>query len=106
MNNKTILITGNWIIRKKFAENVLKNLNQKTDNLFEDELKQFEMSNNPIFKNSKILRFFIGDVRDFDRQKLHLKMSIMLYAAALKQVPTAEYNPTECIKPTYMVLKM
>ena len=57
------------------------------------------MSNNPIFKNSKILRFFIGDVRDFDRLKIAFKdVDYVVHAAALKQVPTAEYNPTECIK--------
>ena len=57
------------------------------------------MSNNPNFKSSKILRFFIGDVRDFDRLKIAFKdVDYVVHAAALKQVPTAEYNPTECIK--------
>ena len=61
-----------------------------------DELKQFEMSNK--FNSSK-LRFFLGDVRDLDRLKLATKkVDILIHAAALKQVPAAEYNPMECIK--------
>ena len=61
-----------------------------------DELKQFEMSNK--FNNSK-LRFFLGDVRDLERLKLATKkVDILIHAAALKQVPAAEYNPMECIK--------
>jgi len=101
MNNKTILITGGTgSFGKKFAENVLKKFKPKKLIIFSrDELKQFEMSNNQIFKNSKILRFFIGDVRDFDRLKIAFKdVDYVVHAAALKQVPTAEYNPTECIK--------
>ena len=101
MNNKTILITGGTgSFGKKFAENVLKKFKPKKLIIFSrDELKQFEMSNNPIFKNSKILRFFIGDVRDFDRLKIAFKdVDYVVHAAALKQVPTAEYNPIEYIK--------
>ncbi len=61
-----------------------------------DELKQFEMSNK--FNNSK-LRFLLGDVRDRNRLKLATKkVDIIIHAAALKQVPTAEYNPMESIK--------
>ena len=61
-----------------------------------DELKQFEMSNK--FNNSK-LRFLLGDVRDLNRLKLATKkVDIIIHAAALKQVSTAEYNPMESIK--------
>ena len=61
-----------------------------------DELKQFEMSNK--FNNSK-LRFFLGDVRDRHRLELATKqVDILIHAAALKQVPAAEYNPMESIK--------
>ncbi len=61
-----------------------------------DELKQYEMSQK---FTDKRLRFFIGDVRDRDRLAHALKgIDTVIHAAALKQVPTAEYNPFECIK--------
>jgi UDP-N-acetylglucosamine 4,6-dehydratase/5-epimerase len=61
-----------------------------------DELKQYEMQQR--FQQDE-LRFFIGDVRDLDRLKRALKgVEIVVHAAALKQVPAAEYNPIECIK--------
>lgn len=63
-----------------------------------DELKQFEMSQKAVFQDSRI-RYFIGDVRDLPR--LHRAMEdvdCVVHAAALKQVPAAEYNPFECIK--------
>jgi len=61
-----------------------------------DELKQFEMSNK--FNNKKI-RFLLGDVRDLNRLELATKqVDIIIHAAALKQVPAAEYNPMECVK--------
>ncbi len=61
-----------------------------------DELKQFEMSNK---FNSPKLRFFLGDVRDRHRLELATKeVDIIIHAAALKQVPAAEYNPIESIK--------
>jgi len=100
MNNKTILITGGTgSFGKKFVETVLKKFKPKKLIIFSrDELKQHEMSNSK-FKNSKILRYFIGDVRDFERLKIAFKeVDYVVHAAALKQVPTAEYNPTECIK--------
>lgn len=65
-----------------------------------DELKQFEMQqyfNNP--PQTDCLRYFIGDVRDRDRLTLAMRgVDIVIHAAALKQVPTAEYNPMECIR--------
>jgi len=61
-----------------------------------DELKQFEMAQK--FSHPR-LRFFIGDVRDAERLRLAMEgIDIVVHAAALKQVPTAEYNPFECIK--------
>ena len=61
-----------------------------------DELKQFEMRQ--VF-NDKCMRYFIGDVRDKERLMLAMKgVDYVIHAAALKQVPAAEYNPMECIK--------
>ena len=64
-----------------------------------DELKQFEMSQELSPERHKALRYFIGDVRDEDRLRRALEgIEIVVHAAALKQVPAAEYNPFECIK--------
>jgi len=64
-----------------------------------DELKQYQMSQEFPQTKDGAIRYFIGDVRDEDRLKLAFKnIDIVIHAAALKQVPTAEYNPTECIK--------
>ena len=64
-----------------------------------DELKQFEMSQELSPKRFKALRYFIGDVRDEDRLRRALEgIEVVVHAAALKQVPIAEYNPFECIK--------
>jgi UDP-N-acetylglucosamine 4,6-dehydratase len=64
-----------------------------------DELKQFEMSQELSTEKHKALRYFIGDVRDQDRLRRALEgIEIVVHAAALKQVPAAEYNPFECIK--------
>ncbi|RME27670.1 MAG: UDP-N-acetylglucosamine 4,6-dehydratase (inverting), partial [Candidatus Zixiibacteriota bacterium] len=61
-----------------------------------DELKQFDMQQEFIDKR---MRFFIGDVRDVDRLTQAMqRVDYVIHAAALKQVPAAEYNPTECIK--------
>lgn len=61
-----------------------------------DELKQFEMQKEILDKR---LRYFIGDIRDLERVKLATKeVDILIHAAALKQVPAAEYNPMEAIK--------
>jgi UDP-N-acetylglucosamine 4,6-dehydratase len=61
-----------------------------------DELKQFEMAQ--VF-NTRAMRYFIGDVRDKDRLIQALQgIDYVIHAAALKQVPAAEYNPTECIR--------
>lgn len=98
INGKTILITGGTgSFGKKFIEAILKNYKpQKVIIYSRDELKQFEMSQ--IF-NEPCMRYFIGDVRDLDRLKKAMNgVDIVIHAAALKQVPTAEYNPMECIK--------
>ena len=97
-NNSTILITGGTgSFGKKYTEVLLKKYNPKKIIIFSrDELKQFEMQQ--IFAN-KCMRYFIGDVRDFSRVKEAMRgADYVIHAAAMKQVPAAEYNPMECIK--------
>ena len=100
--NKSILITGGTgSFGKAFIKKLLKNNKPKKIVVFSrDEVKQSEMQNESIFKkNSKVLRYFIGDVRDEERLELALKdINYVVHAAALKQIPAAEYNPMECIK--------
>lgn len=68
-----------------------------------DELKQFEMAQQFSTDEFPQLRYFIGDVRDKDRFQRALEgIDTVIHAAALKQVPTAEYNPFECIKTNVM----
>jgi len=63
-----------------------------------DELKQFEMQQNPDLRDKREMRYFIGDVRDQARLELAMRdVDFVIHAAALKQVATAEYNPFECI---------
>ena len=99
-SNKSILITGGTgSFGKRFVNLMLKNFNPKKIIVYSrDELKQFEMAQKfKTYRNK--LRFFIGDVRDLDRLDLALNdVDYVVHAAALKQVPTAEYNPMECIK--------
>jgi UDP-N-acetylglucosamine 4,6-dehydratase len=100
--NKTIFLTGGTgSFGVKFLEFIIKNKLQikKLIIFSRDELKQYEM--NKKFPDSRypFLRYFIGDVRDKDRLDLALvDTDIIIHAAALKQVPTAEYNPFEYIK--------
>ena len=102
LNNKSILITGGTgSFGKKFVETVLNKWPQikKIVVFSRDELKQYEMSQIFIPGPGKPLRYFIGDVRDADRLKRAMEgIDIVIHAAALKQVPAAEYNPMECIK--------
>lgn len=99
LSDKTILLTGGTgSFGKKFTEIVLKEHNLKAIRIFSrGELKQQNMREQ--FDNDEKLRFFIGDVRDKDR--LHRAMNgvdIVVHAAALKQVPTCEYNPIEAVR--------
>ena len=100
--NKSLLITGGTgSFGKAFVNYIIKNRYplKKLIIFSRDELKQFEM--NQVFSDKKypFLRYFIGDVRDKDRLKLAFRnVDIIIHAAALKQVPTAEYNPIEFIK--------
>ena len=101
-NNKTILITGGTgSFGKRFTKVFLKNYPKikKIIILSRDELKQFEMSESLDKKNLKKIRFLLGDIRDKDRLLMAFKkVDYVVHAAALKQVPTAEYNPFEFIK--------
>ena len=97
-NNKTILVTGGTgSFGKKFIKVLLSKYQPKKVIVYSrDELKQFEMGQ--VF-NDKCMRYFIGDVRDKERLMLAMKgVDYVVHAAALKQVPAAEYNPMECIK--------
>ena len=97
-DNKTILITGGTgSFGKKYVETLLKRYTPKKIIIFSrDELKQFEMQQ--IF-NHECMRYFIGDVRDKARLTRAMRgVDFVIHAAALKQVPAAEYNPMECIK--------
>ncbi len=97
-NNKSILITGGTgSFGKQYIKTILERYKPKRLIVFSrDELKQFEMQQ--VF-NQDCMRYFIGDVRDLDRlQQAMNDVDFVIHAAALKQVPAAEYNPTECLK--------
>lgn len=102
LNNKSILVTGGTgSFGKKFIKTVLQQFpNVKRVVVYSrDELKQFEMMQTFSPAKYPAMRYFIGDVRDGDRLKQACEgIDIIVHAAALKQVPAAEYNPTECIK--------
>ncbi len=97
-NDKTILITGGTgSFGKKYVQTILSRYTPKKLIIFSrDELKQYEMQQT---FNAPCMRYFIGDVRDKERMVQAMRgVDFVIHAAALKQVPAAEYNPTECIK--------
>ena len=97
-DNKTILITGGTgSFGKKYVEHILAGFKPRKVIIFSrDERKQFEMQQ---VYDAPCMRYFIGDVRDGDRLKEAMDgVDYVIHAAALKQVPAAEYNPFECIK--------
>lgn len=99
MDGKVVLVTGGTgSFGKKFTEIVLKEHNPKKLIIFSrDELKQFEMEQT--LGQHPAIRYFIGDIRDRDRLYRALRnVDIVVHAAALKQVPAAEYNPFEAVK--------
>ncbi len=102
LNHKSIFITGGTgSFGKKFVKTILEKY-PKVKRLIifsRDELKQFEMAQTFSSEKYPAIRYFIGDIRDKERlmRALH-GVDIVIHAAALKQVPTAEYNPFECIK--------
>ncbi|WAJ71033.1 UDP-N-acetylglucosamine 4,6-dehydratase (inverting) [Catenovulum adriaticum] len=101
-NNKSILITGGTgSFGQCFINYVLTHYKPKKLIVFSrDELKQFEMQQ--VFTHSQ-MRYFIGNVREKDRLVTAMRdVDFVIHAAALKQVPAAEYNPMECIKTNIM----
>ena len=97
-DNKNILITGGTgSFGKKYTQTLLSNFKPNKIIIYSrDELKQFEMQQ---VYNQDCMRYFIGDVRDGNRLKQAMRgVNYVIHAAALKQVPAAEYNPMECIK--------
>lgn len=102
LTNKKILITGGTgSFGKTFAKTLLERYPDLSRLVIfsRDELKQFEMAQEFDTKKYPALRYFIGDIRDLDRLRRALEgIDVVIHAAALKQVPTAEYNPFECIK--------
>ena len=102
LNNRSILITGGTgSFGKAFVKIVLEKY-PKVKRLViysRDEQKQYHMAQEYPLSNYPMIRFFIGDVRDYDRLKRALNgIEIVVHAAAMKHVPIAEYNPSECIK--------
>ena len=97
--NSTILITGGTgSFGSKFVPMTLKKYNPRKLIIYSrDEMKQWEMQK--IYGSDKRVRFFIGDVRDFRRLRRAVDgVDYIVHAAATKIVPTAEYNPFECVK--------
>jgi UDP-N-acetylglucosamine 4,6-dehydratase/5-epimerase len=101
LQDKTILVTGGTgSFGKAFIKKALtEHCPRKVIVFSRDELKQWEMRQlDPVYDSDNI-RYFLGDVRDKDRlQRAFKDVDIVVHAAALKQVPAAEYNPTEFIK--------
>lgn len=97
-DNKSILITGGTgSFGHKYTKTILERYKPKRlIILSRDELKQYEMQQK---FNDPCMRYFLGDVRDGDRMEQAFRdVDYVIHAAAIKQVPAAEYNPMECIK--------
>lgn len=97
-NDKSILITGGTgSFGKKYVQTILAKCKPRRLVVYSrDELKQYEMAQT---FNHEAMRYFIGDVRDGERLRQAMDgIDFVIHAAALKQVPAAEYNPLECIK--------
>lgn len=97
-NNKTVLVTGGTgSFGRRFVKAALSRFKPKKLIVYSrDEQKQYEMERE---FSDKVMRYFIGDVRDADRLRVAFReVDFVVHAAALKHVPAAEYNPMECIK--------
>lgn len=100
LDNKVILVTGGTgSFGNQFVKNIIENYKPKKLIIFSrDELKQYEMSQKFSEIKYDFIRYFIGDVRDYNRLEMALRgVDVVIHAAALKHVPIAEYNPYECI---------
>jgi UDP-N-acetylglucosamine 4,6-dehydratase len=100
-NDRSILITGGTgSFGKRYTRTILERYHPKRLIIYSrDELKQFEMAQEFPDSTHDCMRYFIGDVRDRDRLTMAMQgVDFVIHAAALKQVPAAEYNPMECIK--------
>lgn len=98
LDGKSILITGGTgSFGKQYVKTILARYRPRRIVVFSrDELKQFEMQQE---YDAPEMRYFIGDVRDGERLRQAMRgIDVVIHAAALKQVPAAEYNPMECIK--------
>ena len=100
LNDKTVLVTGGTgSFGKALVEQVIAEFKPRRLIIFSrDELKQFEMAQ--VFPQERypFMRFFIGDVRSRDRLEMAMRdVDYVIHAAAMKQVPIAEYNPLECV---------
>lgn len=98
LKDKTVLVTGGTgSFGTRFIRTVLAEHQPRKVIVFSrDEMKQYDMAQ--VIKDERI-RFFLGDVRDLERLKRACQgVDVIIHAAALKQVPAAEYNPFECIK--------
>jgi len=102
LNDKSILVTGGTgSFGKAFTKIVLNRFPglRRLVIFSRDEQKQFQMEQEYPHSQYPMIRFFIGDVRDYERLKAALKgIDTVVHAAAIKHVPIAEYNPMECIK--------
>ena len=101
LSDKAILVTGGTgSFGRHFVKTVLASYRPKRLIIFSrDEVKQYDMAQDFTPEEMEVLRFFIGDVRDRDRLEMAMReVDIVIHAAALKQIPAAEYNPFECIK--------
>lgn len=101
LSNKSVLITGGTgSLGVALTRHLLKNTGVRRLVIFSrDEQKQYNMAQEFPPEKYPQIRFFIGDIRDYDRVKRALKgIDYVIHAAAMKHVPIAEYNPMECVK--------
>ena len=100
-DGKVVLVTGGTgSFGRAFVRTVLSRYSPRKLIVFSrDEVKQYDMQHDSAHEGDPRLRFFIGDVRDESRLEMAFReVDYVIHAAALKQIPTAEYNPFECIR--------
>ena len=102
LNNKSLLITGGTgSLGKALTKHILATYPgiKRLVIFSRDEQKQFQMAQEYPADKYPQIRFFIGDIRDYDRVMRAFKgIDYVIHAAAMKHVPIAEYNPMECVK--------